>query len=355
MNFELDYRPRDPKRYRPGIGIIGCGGISRSHLAGYAKGNYRVVALCDVNEAMVAERAQAVPGAKTFADHRELLAMPEVEVVDVATHPKPRVALVRDALKADKHVLSQKPFVLDLEVGHELVRLARRRKLRLAVNQNGRFSPTWRYTYLAIEAGLVGKVTSVHLRCHWNHDWVADRPFDRVRHVVLYDYAIHWFDILTAWMGRRQPTRVFATATHAPGQRATPPLLAQALVSYDGAQATLVFDAHQKVGGEFSLFVGGTEGSIRACGPDLNYGGLEVRTPAGAFRPRLTGAWFPDGFHGTMAELLCAVEEGREPWNNARDNLRSLRTCFAACISADRGRPIDPATVTRLPKGNEAG
>lgn len=55
-----------------------------------------------------------------------------------------------------------------------------------------------------------------------------------------------------------------------------------------------------------------------------------------------------------MGELLCAIEDGREPWNNARDNLRSLRTCFAACISADRGRPIDPASVTRLPKGNEA-
>jgi len=354
MNLDLDYRPRDPKRFRPGIGIIGCGGIVASHLAGYAKGNYRVVALADPNEANLAEKAKLVPGAQTFTDHRQLLALPDVEVCDIATHPRPRVALIRDALNAGRHVLSQKPFVLDLEVGEELVRLARRKRVKLAVNQNGRYSPAWRYSHLAIQAGLIGEVTSVHLRCHWNHDWVAERPFNRIHHVILYDFAIHWFDILTAWMGEREPRRVFASVSHAPGQRATPPLLGQALVEYEGAQATLVFDAHQTAGGEFSFFIGGTKGSIAASGPDLNSKPLELRLPDGAYRPRLDGAWFPDGFHGTMGELLCAIEERREPWNNAKDNLRSLRTCFAACLSADRGKPVDPRTVKRLPKGNEA-
>ena len=42
------------------------------------------------------------------------------------------------ALEAGKHVLSQKPFVLDLDDGQELVDLADRNGLKLAVNQNGR-------------------------------------------------------------------------------------------------------------------------------------------------------------------------------------------------------------------------
>ena len=45
----LPYRPRDPQRYRPGIALVGCGGITAWHLRAYRAAKYRVVALCDVN------------------------------------------------------------------------------------------------------------------------------------------------------------------------------------------------------------------------------------------------------------------------------------------------------------------
>src|SRR5262245_3158861 len=44
----LAYRPRDPKRYRPGIALVGCGGISKWHLIAYRAAGYRVLALCDI-------------------------------------------------------------------------------------------------------------------------------------------------------------------------------------------------------------------------------------------------------------------------------------------------------------------
>ena len=53
-----------------------------------------------------------------------------------------------------------------------------------------------------------------------------------------------------------------------------------------------------------------------------------------------------------MGELLCAREEKRQPSNSAEDNLRSLQLCFAACQSADTGKPVEVASVTKLPKGN---
>ncbi len=47
----LDYRPRNPKTYQPKIGLIGCGGITQSHLSAYKQAGYEVAALCDVKEA----------------------------------------------------------------------------------------------------------------------------------------------------------------------------------------------------------------------------------------------------------------------------------------------------------------
>ena len=322
--YQFDYQPHDPQKYHPGIGIIGCGGIVFSHLKGYELGKYRIVAMADINEKNLKEKSALVPGVKTFTDYRELLALPEVKVVDCATHPAPRVQIIKDALKAGKHVLSQKPFVLDLKIGEELVKFAEKKKLLLAVNQNGRWNSVWNYAYQAIRTGLIGEIMSVHMRCHWDHNGIVGKEFNKIRHVILYDFGIHWFDILCCWMNKK-PKRVFASFAKAVNQKANPPLLAQVIIEYEKAQATLVFDGSQSIGGEDSFFIGGTKGSVVCTGSDLSHHILELRTKEGTFRPNLKGSWFPVGFHGTMGELLCAIEKNRKPWNNAKDNLNSLQ------------------------------
>jgi hypothetical protein len=42
-----------------------------------------------------------------------------------------------------------------------------------------------------------------------------------------------------------------------------------------------------------------------------------------------------------MAELLCAIDEDREPYNSAASNLVGLELCFAALKSADSGQPVE--------------
>ena len=71
--------------------------------------------------------------------------------------------------------------------------------------------------------------------------------------------------------------------------------------------------------------------------------GLYVRAGnfgRGVARPALKGTWFNDGFAGTMGELLCAVEERREPMNSARGNLASLRLCLAAVRASRMGEIV---------------
>src|SRR5438445_9977881 len=131
---ELPYLPRDPKRYRPGIGLIGCGGITESHLRAYRAAGYEVVALCNRTRAKAeARRREFYPRATVYADYRDVLRRDDVEVVDVATHPAERVRIMRDAVGAGKHVLSQKPFVTDLDVGGRLGELADHKSGKLAV------------------------------------------------------------------------------------------------------------------------------------------------------------------------------------------------------------------------------
>jgi len=343
------YRPTDPMKYRPKIALIGCGGITESHLTAYRAAGYQVAAFCDrILERAEKRRADFYPEAAVFTDYRYVLDLKNVEVVDIATHPEDRVEVIEHALLSHKHVLSQKPFVTDLDTGERLVALAEKAGRKLAVNQNGRWSPHFSYMRHAVEQGAIGQVLGAHLGVHWNHDWVAGSPFDSVHHVILYDFAIHWFDILCCFMGDRQATRIFASLASAEGQTAKPPLLGQALVEYEGAQASLVFDAFTRFGSQDTTILAGTKGTLFSTGPDLGKQTVTLTTEDGESTPALEGAWFPDGFHGTMGELLCAIEEDREPSNSARNNLRSLALCFAGLRSAETGQPQTPGEVRRM-------
>jgi len=346
----LPYLPRDPKLYRPKIGMIGCGGITHYHLQAYRAAEYEVVALCDVNRAAAEKRqAEFFPAARVYTDHRDLLLLENIEVVDITTHPEVRAPLVEDALRAGKHVLSQKPFVRDLDVGERLADLADHQGVRLAVNQNGRWAPHFSYIREAVRAGLIGAVAGVHCGVHWNHGWVRGTAFEKIRDLILYDFAIHWFDFLTTVMGDVRAERVYASATSSASQDIEPPMLGQATIEYPHAQASLAFDGHVPHGSWDRTLVSGSKGLIRSAGVNLKTQRLEIITENGIVSPHLEGAWFPDGFHGTMGELLCAIEDGREPSHSARNNLRSLELCFAAVASSLRHAPVVPGTVRKLP------
>jgi len=351
---DLPYRPRDPKAYRPKIGLIACGGITASHLRAYKKAGYDVVALCDlIEERAEKRRAEFFPDADVTTDYRRVLDRTDIEVVDIATHPPERLPLIEAALTAGKHVLSQKPFVTDLDEGERLVSLADQRGVRFAVNQNGRWAPHFSYLREAVAAGLIGDVLSVHQGVHWDHTWTKGTPFEAIRDLVFYDFGIHWFDFVSTVLGSqgRRVRRVQASRSEAKGQEVRPPMLAQALFEFDGGQGSLTLDAHARFGPLDRTYIAGTAATLTSTGPDLGNQTVTLHTKDGAATPTLEGAWFPDGFHGTMGELLSAIEEGREPRNSARENLNSLALCFAVIAAADDGAAKVPGQVRRLPEG----
>jgi len=346
---DLPYRPPVPKTYRPKIGLIGCGGISKTHLEAYRSVGYDVVALCDPNPAAAEERRRTYfPEAKIFPIASNLLALPGIDVVDITTHPDVRAPLIREALEHGKHVLSQKPFVTDLSVGRELVELAERNGVKLAVNQNGRWAPYFSYLRQAVKAGLLGDIASVDIQVAWDHTWIKGTPFEKTRHIILYDFAIHWFDIVTCIFGDRPARKVYACADQSIGQELAAPMNAQAAVFYEGGMASLAFHANTPFDPLESIVATGTKGTFRSSGPVCGNDRITLATAEGQARVELQGQWFPDGFSGAMGELLCAIEDDRDPENSARANLRSLELCFAAVASAESGQPIDCGTVETI-------
>jgi predicted dehydrogenase len=349
----VSYLPVDPVTYSPGIGLIGCGNISGIQLAAYRKAGYRVLALCDHRiEKARARRDEYFPEADVTGDHQRLLARTDIEVVDLATHVDVRPALVRDAIRSGKHVLSQKPFVLDLDEGRELIKLADEHGVTLAVNQNGRWAPHFSFLLAAVKDGLLGTVSSADFALYWPHDVdVGGNPvFSRMENLILYDFGIHWFDLIATLFADHGPAvSVYATVGRTVDQVISVPTSAQVFVEFPRAAATLVLRGASHRARSGSYRVDGTAGSlVHAAANELGGPSVSLHTDGETQSFSLAGNWWENGMHGTMGELLASIESGRRPSNDARTSLPGLGLCFAAIASAKTGIPVDPEAVTRL-------
>ncbi len=347
MAPRLKYKPVGPRRKKQHkIGLIGCGGISAFHLKAAKAWGVEVVAMADPNlEAAESRRAEYYPKATVYSDHRDLLKHAGITVVEVATHTEIRAAQIRDALNAGKHVLSQKPFVADIREGRKLISLAKRKGVKLAVNQNGRWAPQFAALHAAVRQGLLGDIHTLDMVMEWDHSWVRGTKFAKLHHLILSDYAIHWFDAAATVFGDRKAKSVFANAVKAPNQDLKPPMLGNAVINFGDGLATLGFSGYETRSEKEYLCCVGSKGTLRGLGDINAVHVVELTTAKGSFIYELEGTWFPDGFRGTLGEFLRAIEEDREPSISAANNLRSLELCFAAVASADTGLPVKPGKV----------
>ncbi|MEG0767525.1 MAG: Gfo/Idh/MocA family oxidoreductase, partial [Clostridia bacterium] len=90
------------------VGMVGVGGIANGvHIPGYLQSrDGEVVAICDINPAALARTAERlhIPPERCFADYHELIACPDVEVVDIATPDVWHCPIAMEAIRQHKPV-----------------------------------------------------------------------------------------------------------------------------------------------------------------------------------------------------------------------------------------------------------
>jgi predicted dehydrogenase len=165
---------------------------------------------------------------------------------------------------------------------------------------------------------------------------------------------VHWFDIATVFLGGRRARSVYAITGPAPGQPIAPPALASIVADYGDAQVRWNFHAANRFAPCERTFLCGAKGSAESSGPSLLEQRVTFTNARGTASPELKGNRFENGFQGAMGELLCAIEERREPSHSARGNLVTLELAFAALASAESGRAVKPGAIRRLSRALHA-
>jgi predicted dehydrogenase len=351
MDQPLNYLPRLPKRKDLGIGCLGAGFIMRDcHLVAYREAGFNPVAIASRDPA----RAQAVAAQHKIPHchptYEDVLADPEVAVVDIAVPPDAQPALIRAALAHKDHVrgiLAQKPLALSVAEARDCVEKCATAGVALAVNQNMRYDQSVRALKDLLTRGWLGEpvLATIEMRAipHWM-PWSRGLPS-----LSTFIMSIHHLDTFRYWFGT--PDRVLASTRPDPRTRFPhSDGLNLYILEYDnGCRASSwddVWSGPVREGCPDELDirwrVEGTEGLARgtigwprypARAPSI----LDFctrRQPGTWHSPRWDEVWFPDAFVGTMAQLLCALEDGAEPEISGRDNLETIALCAAVFTAA---------------------
>ncbi len=186
------------------IGLVGCGVIGNMHLEIWAKQeNVSIVAVCDI----VPEKAQKAAeqyGAKAYTEMADMLAVEDLDAVDICTWSGIHAEQGIMAIEAGLHTLVEKPIDLDLDRIDKLIDLADQKNKLLACIFQYRFSPEIRRANELIKDGKLGKIISCSTYVKW---WRSQAYYDadawrgtwRYDGGVLSNQAIHSIDQL-CWM-----------------------------------------------------------------------------------------------------------------------------------------------------------
>jgi predicted dehydrogenase len=145
------------------LGMIGCGSIAQfAHLPAIQKSNScNLVALCDISEISLKALAWKYNVPFTYTDYKELLCNPEIDAVLITAPDAYHIPIAKDCLKANRHILIEKPLATTSREAEELLPLNKDNKLIIQIGNMKRTDPGIQYArdYILNDLGQVFSIS----------------------------------------------------------------------------------------------------------------------------------------------------------------------------------------------------
>jgi predicted dehydrogenase len=191
------------------VGVIGARYAAQVHIPALQSEGFTVQAVCTRTPQSARETAQRFGIPHALTDHRALAAREDVDAVLVASPPALHAEMALAVLKADKHLLCEKPFTVTLQEARALRDAARARPhLTAMVGHEFRFAPGRAYVGELVRQGYLGKLHAglVRLVNGGRFAWVGrsyngDADSADEGGGLLWSQGSHYLDALMAWFG----------------------------------------------------------------------------------------------------------------------------------------------------------
>ncbi|WGF87711.1 Gfo/Idh/MocA family protein [Marinivivus vitaminiproducens] len=340
------------------VAVVGLG-IGRSHIAeGYSTlpDRFRVAALCDLNEERLEAVGEEFGVTSRITSFDDVLAMDDIDIVDICTPPMLHESQIQAALRAGKDVICEKPLAGCLAHVDAIIEAEKQ--------STGRVMPIFQYRYgnglqkakRIIDLGLAGTPYLASVETAWRRlpayyevPWRG--RWDTELGGVLTTHAIHSHDIMT-WLMGPADTVYCRTATRVNAIEVEDCAIAS-LVMRSGALVSLAatLGSQEEVTRLRFCFENVTfESSQGPYCPGDDPWRIVPRTPEIGERieQALTDWTFvPSRFAGQLAAYHDALDAGGSLPVTLQDSRRSLELLTALYHSAETGRAVE------LPIGND--
>ena len=101
---------------------------------------------------------------KTYSDYHDLLADPDIDLVDICLPTDQHESVVLESIAAGKHTLVEKPIAVELKAADRMVRAANKAGVQLIVGHVLPFFPEFAFAADTIASGKYGKLRAAHFR-----------------------------------------------------------------------------------------------------------------------------------------------------------------------------------------------
>jgi UDP-N-acetyl-2-amino-2-deoxyglucuronate dehydrogenase len=340
-----------------GFGIVGTGVIAAIHadaialLSKTGRPEARLVAVTDVAAGAAAAFA-AAHGCPAEPDLAALLARPDVEVVCVCVPSGLHAVIGVQAAKAGKHLVIEKPIDVSLEAADRLIDAAHTAGVALTVISQHRFDPGLVELKRLLDDGFLGRLVLGEASTKWYrtqayYDSAAWRGTYAMDGGSLMNQGVHYVDLLRWCMGPpAEVTAMYSTQAHQIEVEDT----SLAVVRFaSGAVGTILSSTAAFPGFPQRLEITGTAGTVtvedgrivgRALAADPG-----PAAPASGADPGRSAATDPAAVDvashaAQLADLLDAVDTGREPAVSGQNGRDALEIILAVYESSRAGRPV---------------
>jgi UDP-N-acetyl-2-amino-2-deoxyglucuronate dehydrogenase len=189
------------------FGVIGYGNIGKRHARHImAHLDARLTAICDNVSANFEAIPQTLSYIPRFNDYRQVLTMPEVEVVNICTPNFLHAPMTIAALEAGKHVVCEKPMAISSQDCAQMIAAAAANDRKLFVVKQNRYNPPIVAVKELLDKGILGQIYQVQINCFWNrNDDYYQQSTWRGRKILdggcLFTQCSHFIDILYYLIG----------------------------------------------------------------------------------------------------------------------------------------------------------
>ena len=341
------------------LGVVGCGNISPLYFraAQFFKG-VKFVACSDLDLDLTRVRA-AEFGVPLVLSVDELLRHPEVETIVNLTVPAAHAGVSLRALRAGKHVYSEKPLATGLEAAWEVLKVARERDLRVACAPSTFLGAAVQTARKAVDDGLIGRVVaaSAFMASRGMESWHPNpAPFYGPGGGPLLDIGPYYVAALVTLLGPVErvlgsarvtfPERTIGSGAKAGEtfQVTTPTHVAGLLEFSSDAVATLTtsFDIWHTEVPKFEVY--GSKGTLSLRAPNDFAGPVRVRgADDETWRELpLVNPYddLPRDWGLALADFVQGVRENRPHRASGELAYHVLETLQAFFIAAERGRRV---------------